>query len=471
MRDEAASIERCLATCRPHIDYWVICDTGSVDETPELVRRTLHDIPGDLHHHEWRDFGHNRSRLMEVAQGKADYLLLMDADWRLEASAGAFDGLCADAYMVVHAGHIEFYNKRVVSGRIPWRYVGATHEYITSPAERVCERLADVVIHVESVGGSRTGRWHRDRQLLADALARDPNDARSAFYLAQTLRDLGREANDAVLLGEALKMYERRAQIDGWNEETYCAVHQAGVLAAELEDWPGAADHFATAWELRPSRLEAIHDLIQGLRLRGRYQAAHRFSSLASNLRPLTVPADDLFVAPWIYRWGLLFEYSITSYWIGEHANCVRACEALLQMQELPAGHRKQTERNRMFGIRAQARQMAANAVSSTAGRPARWNGQGDPGHPRSPDRLDRDGQAQGAPRRVGDQDRRREPARERQELRAFLDTPVNATVPDSDSVVAAPATRPAARAGPAAPEIDGLQRVQKAAQGRAAGL
>lgn len=148
----------------------------------------------------------------------------------------------------------------------------------------------------------------------------------------------------------------------------YCALHLAGVLAAELEDWPGAADHFATAWELRPSRLEAIHDLIQGLRLRGRYQAAHRFSSLASNLRPLTVPADNLFVAPWIYRWGLLFEYSITSYWVGEHANCVRACDALLQMQELPAEHRKQIERNRVFGIRAQARHIAANAVSSTAG-------------------------------------------------------------------------------------------------------
>ena len=30
------------------------------------------------------------------------------------------------------------------------------------------------------------------------------------------------------------------------------------------------------------------------------------------------VPDDDLFVSPWIYRWGLLFEYSITSYWVGE---------------------------------------------------------------------------------------------------------------------------------------------------------
>lgn len=367
VRDEADSIERCLAACRPHIDYWVICDTGSVDGTPELIRQALRDVPGELHQHEWRDFGHNRSRLMELAQGKADYLLLLDADWRLEAAPGAFDRLHADSYMVVHAGDVEFHNKRVVSGRIPWRYVGATHEYITSTAEQSCERLANVVIHVESVGGSRTGRWHRDRELLEAALAEDPADARSAFYLAQTLRDLGRETGDVGLIGAALQVYEQRAQMDGWDEETYCALHQAGTLAAELGDWPGGADHLAAAWEMRPTRLEAVHDLAQGLRVHGRYRAAHRFSSLAAGLQPLPVPADDLLVAPWIYRWGLLFEYSITSYWVGEHANCVRACDALLAMPDLPHEHRRQTERNRTFGIRAQARRIAANAVSSTA--------------------------------------------------------------------------------------------------------
>ena len=26
---------------------------------------------------------------------------------------------------------------------------------------------------------------------------------------------------------------------------------------------------------------------------------------------------DSLFVWPWVYRWGLLFEYSISAYWVG----------------------------------------------------------------------------------------------------------------------------------------------------------
>jgi tetratricopeptide (TPR) repeat protein len=367
VRDEAASIERCIASVRDLIDYWVICDTGSVDRTPDVVRRALAGVPGELHHHDWQDFGHNRSRLMELAYGKADYLLLLDADWTVEAAPGAFDRLSADACLVVHSGDTEFHNKRVVNGRIPWHYIGATHEYIASPDEQTSQRLPGVVIHVESVGGA-AGRWERDRELLEEAVARDPADARSAFYLAQTLRDLGGSTGDTSLLVQAREAYEHRGSMDGWEEETYCAWHQAGRLAAQLDDWPDAADCFTTAWEVRPARLEAVHDLAQGLRVRDQHQAAHRFSSLAAGLRRLPVPDDDLFVSPWVYRWGLLFEYSITSYWVGQTGNCIRACDALLQMPELPTGHRRQTELNREHGIRAQAHRVAASAVSSTGG-------------------------------------------------------------------------------------------------------
>jgi tetratricopeptide (TPR) repeat protein len=372
VRDEAGAIGRCIASCRDLIDYWVICDTGSVDGTPELVQQALDGVPGELHHHEWRDFAHNRTRLMELAHGKADHLLLLDADWTVQADPGALDGLTADAYMVVHAGATEFRNKRVVSGRIPWHYVGATHEYIASPDERRCEPLPGVVIHVESIGGARTGRWQRDRELLEAALAADPTDARSAFYLAQTLRDLGHEHGDPALLAQAREVYERRGEMDGWEEEAYCAWHQAGLLAAELDDWPDAVDCFTTAWETRPSRLEAVHDLAEGLRIRDLHHAAHRFSSLAAGLRPLPVPADDLFVSPWVYRWGLLFEYSITCYWVGDMTTCVRACDALLALRELPLGHRRQTEINRQHAIRARAHRMTTGAVSITGTTPPR---------------------------------------------------------------------------------------------------
>lgn len=39
VRNEAANIERCLASVAPVIGAWVIGDTGSTDTTPELIQR------------------------------------------------------------------------------------------------------------------------------------------------------------------------------------------------------------------------------------------------------------------------------------------------------------------------------------------------------------------------------------------------------------------------------------------------
>src|SRR5436190_21012115 len=98
VKNEANVLARCLASCRELIDYWVICDTGSTDGTQELIRHELAGTPGELHEHEWVDFGHNRSELMKLARGKADYLLLIDADMTV-VQEQALPKLRADSYM------------------------------------------------------------------------------------------------------------------------------------------------------------------------------------------------------------------------------------------------------------------------------------------------------------------------------------------------------------------------------------
>ncbi len=101
------------------------------------------------------------------------------------------------------------------------------------------------------------------------------------------------------------------------------------------------------AWEFRPTRLEPVYAIALGLRQRERHRAAHRFSSLWREAR---LPDDVLFVSPWVYRWGLLFEYSITAYWVGEYRESIEACDRLLTMEDLPEHFREQTKRNRGFG-------------------------------------------------------------------------------------------------------------------------
>jgi tetratricopeptide (TPR) repeat protein len=179
----------------------------------------------------------------------------------------------------------------------------------------------------------------RDLRLLSEDVGADPSDARAVFYLAQTYSDLGRRA-------EAIQLYERRTRMGGWDQEVFYSMLQAGVLRAELDDWPAAMASLVSAWEYRPSRLEPVYELASRLRVRGEYQTAHLFAQRGVG-RPQ--PDDILFVWPWVYRWGLLFEFSITAFWVGEHRAALTACRRLLALPDLPDEYRQHTLNNVKF--------------------------------------------------------------------------------------------------------------------------
>ena len=359
VKNESAVIERCLASVRGLIDTWVIDDSGSTDATPELVRAALAGIPGELHHEPWVDFGHNRTRNIERARGRADYLLLIDADMVLRLQPGRTDlgPLDADSYMISHTGDLAYRNKRLVRADLPWRYEGSTHEYLTCEGERTPADLDTAAVDHRADGGSRHDKFERDAALLRRDLERDPDNARTVFYLAQTLRDMGRTR-------EAVALYERRAAMGGWAEEVYYALLQQGVLTAETGDWTLAMPLLIRAWEYRPQRLEACYELVSRLRLRGEYNSAQAFVRAALD-RP--VPTDWLFVHPWVHRWGLLFEHSITAYWTGDHAGSLHACDRLLRLPDLPETYREQTVANRAYAVEALSR--SATAVLPAPGR------------------------------------------------------------------------------------------------------
>jgi len=357
VKDEADILPRLFASCRELIDYWVICDTGSTDGTQEVIRRELAGIPGELHDRKWVNFGVNRSEAVAFARGKTDYLLLLDADMMIRQLA-PLGRLTAGAYWLKQSeGGVEYRNKRLVRGDLPWRYVGSTHEYIESAEnEGGTERLDALVVEHYADGDSWSHKYERDLELLTRDVQENPDDARAQFYLAQTCRDLGRQTKDIEMVATAMRHYERRAEMEGWAEERYYALYQVGVLAEGLGDWPKAVDAYIRAWESRPERLEALHDLAVGLRERGCHQTAHRLIRASSNLSQ-PIPDDLLFVVPWIYEWGMLFEYSVTAYWVGEYGNSLAAGKRLLNVKSLPEEHRRLTTENIKHAVRELARE------------------------------------------------------------------------------------------------------------------
>lgn len=208
--------------------------------------------------------------------------------------------------------------------------------------------LDTVPLDTDRPGPDRSGPGGlaEDARLLRAGLARDPDDARTVLLLADTLGGLGDTR-------AAIDLYERRAAMHGCPEEVYCALLRSGLLRAASGDWPGAMDSLLRAWEGRPQRLEACYELASRLRLMSRHRAAHTFAR--SGLERLgeqpAAPGDQLAVQPWVYRWGLLFEYSVAAYWVGDRAGSAAACDRLLALPDLPEAHRRHTVANREFAL------------------------------------------------------------------------------------------------------------------------
>src|SRR5438477_12928152 len=70
VRNERRIIERCLEAAAPVVDAVSVCDTGSDDGTADAIADWVvaHGLPGRVHRHRWRDFGHNRTRSIRAAR-------------------------------------------------------------------------------------------------------------------------------------------------------------------------------------------------------------------------------------------------------------------------------------------------------------------------------------------------------------------------------------------------------------------
>lgn len=88
VRNEAALLKGCLDHLRPYVDGFVILDDGSTDPTPSVIeaetKLAAHLRTPVKEPHHWDEKG-NKQRLLRAAQrAGADWVLVCDADERLE---------------------------------------------------------------------------------------------------------------------------------------------------------------------------------------------------------------------------------------------------------------------------------------------------------------------------------------------------------------------------------------------------
>ena len=357
VKDEEHIIRECLDSMIPYIDRYDITDTGSSDNTIEVIRKwgEENNIPGEVYQTEWQGFGKSRTVSLENAKtGGAEYAWVIDADDKVEGDFKYPAKMDADSYALnIHRGEFNWWRNQIFKLESDWEYVGVLHEYAncrskTEKGEQPVTMRHEGNYHIEArtmgnrtteFGDNQSAKYIKDAETLIDCLTNEenpnyePENLRYHFYVAQSYFD-------ATDYENALEWYEKRAKMGGWDEEVWYSVYRVAICKCMLnKPWEEAQDNFLQAWNLRPHRAEPLYQLARIHRQNNNPRLGYLFAKTAASI-PFP-PEDILFLTREIYDWMCLDELAASAYYAGDMMAGLEASNTLLEQKKFPEEHKE----------------------------------------------------------------------------------------------------------------------------------
>jgi len=377
--------------------YWVICDTGSVDGTQQLIRDFFkeHGIPGKLVQHEWEGFDVNRTWAFEECEKSdvmkhSNYIFVLDAD---DVPRGKFSlpkKMYADKYNLNYrSGTMAYVRPQLFKSGLRWEYRGVLHEFAEPRAKdrpstghiegdyfidsrrlgdrslnplkyykdgiKIVEAYYKLQKEAEKLDGSKNlerleqlaknnpGKYKAELKkarayMKSDARKKKLHNARYllsrySFYAGQSFRDY----KDAEY---SEKWYRIRANnpIVPNDEECYQArMEVANIFAAQKKSIEEVENLYKWAHEMYPIAAEPLYRAALHFNEREEFEKAYEYGKKANAL-PFPVQAQ-LFVAQDIYDWKAAKEYAYAAMKTGRHRESFRAIEDKLVKGLVPHDH------------------------------------------------------------------------------------------------------------------------------------
>ena len=316
VKNESKIITRLFDSILSIIDCYCICDTGSTDDTIEIIENYFKSKNkyGKVVKEPFKNFCHNRNFALQSCKDMSDYVLLLDADMILEIKK--FDKKIlktADSFHILQGNESFYYqNMRIVKNNGLYKYVGVTHEYIDVPSDNTSASLDKNTIFIKDIGdgGSKQNKFERDLRLLIDGINEEPKNERYYFYLANTYHDLGRFC-------EAINVYKKRIELGGWYQEVWYSYFRIGLCYKNMNKFSDALYYWLEGYNYLPERLEGIYEIINHYRNISKHKLCKYFYNLALDILNQNHTRDSyLFLHNDIYTYKLYYEYTIFASYI-----------------------------------------------------------------------------------------------------------------------------------------------------------
>jgi tetratricopeptide (TPR) repeat protein len=311
VKNESKIIQRLLTSVVGIIDTYCICDTGSTDNTIELINQFFGDkkIEGKVVQEPFQNFEYNRNFALQQCEGMSDYVLFLDADMIFEVRDFDKDILGRyDSFHILQGNDSFFFNNmRIVRNNGQFKYVGVTHEYISTPDRNsnYCFKKNELFISDIGDGGSKHDKFIRDINLLTEAIRIKPNCDRSHFYLGNSYHDSGQ-------FEKAIPIYEQRIKLGGWDQEVWYSYYRIGLCYKQMGQIEKAICSWMEGFSYLPSRVENLYEIVKHYRETSKHTLSHNFYKMAKE----AIAKDQdrtgfLFLHNDVYTHKLDYEFTI----------------------------------------------------------------------------------------------------------------------------------------------------------------
>ena len=265
--------------------FWVICDTGSTDNTKEIICDFFKskNIPGELYIDQWKNFAHNRTLALQRAYKKTDLLLVFDADDEIvgDIEMPRVNATIYDEYHLKFGSQAGTAYTRVllINNTKRFVYQSVLHEFICCLEPNATNTVIEGNYFVVSGrSGNRSldpEKYLKDAKVLEAAhaealLKKDPLYYRYAFYCANSYKDYGS-------FEEAIKWYKITLSQGNWEQEKYMSCLSIYDCYDKLNQKETGLFYLVKAFSYDTERVECLYPLLVHYCCEGQNKIAYNY--------------------------------------------------------------------------------------------------------------------------------------------------------------------------------------------------